>query len=143
MDCQVGQSIGAGGDVAGRTVRQPDEVALGNRLQVVRGADGAGSRDGHEQHVEVRFGVSVDAPPGRQMDEVRIKLPSRFRQRPSSTSRYAWVVDELMHVGQDPHRRLIRRDRHRGRFARVLRHQERPARSGPAIPQARSADSPN
>lgn len=108
MDGQVGQAVLAGGDVAGRTVGQPDNVAVGKFLLTVGCTDDAAARDDNEYDVEIRLGVRVHALPGRQMDEIRVELAPRLCERPPSTRRYGRVVDEIVYVDQDPRRRLLR-----------------------------------
>lgn len=104
MDGQVRQAGVAGGDVAGRAAGQPDNVAVGKSLLSVRCSDGAATSDDNDDHVEVRFGVGVHALPGSEMDEVRVELATRLGERPPGTRLYGRVIDEFVHVEQDPHR---------------------------------------
>ena len=107
MNGQVGQSVGAGGDVAGRAAGQPDDVAAGKNLLTVRRTDDAATGDDDEYDVEIRLGVGVHALTGRQVNEVRIELATRLAERPPRTRRHGPVIDEFMHVGQDPYRRPL------------------------------------
>lgn len=146
MNSQVGQSVLAGGDAAGRAAGQPDKVAIGKRLVAVRSTHDTTTRDDDEHDVEIRLGMGAHALPGREMDEVRVELPARLGQRPPRTGRYARIVaDELAQVGQDPRRRLLRREiSGTSRLGGPLvRHQLLPGRSGLAIPRARPPDSPS
>jgi hypothetical protein len=64
MDCQGGQPILAGGDVAGRGAGQQTGCHR-QGLRPVRSTDGAATRDYDEHDIEIRLGMGVHPLPGR------------------------------------------------------------------------------
>lgn len=68
----------------------------------LRGDEVALPGDDQQQDVEVRFGVGLDAPSGRDADEVGVELPAGFGEAPEGTGRRGAERLQVPGVAQDP-----------------------------------------
>jgi TetR/AcrR family transcriptional regulator, mexJK operon transcriptional repressor len=98
---QIGQAVVAGGEAAGRAVRQPGDRALGEPQRVPGGAEDAVARHDEKQDVEIRLGVRAHVLPRWQVDEVGVELASRFCELPQRARGPGQVPGEGLEVAED------------------------------------------